>query len=411
MESLSSVSTIVRIAQEIAGAVSTVSRCRKLANRVQCIGDLLRELESSSAAAAGDDDEATRRLLAVLEDALHRALELVTSCQDSGCPRSLIDGGRMAGLFDEVDGDIDRCLLELGVANRILITRLEGLLHRNAFRSCDLPPPPPSPATIGTETETTVTVRIGMPRVEHIEHRVHMVQGATNVAAVVASSKDHLTDRSSAAPRGNVGVTDVVTVVASNKDKFTVKSGTAKRGNARVTDMAPVIASDSDKDKFTMRFGTATRGNTGVTNVAPVVASNRNKFTVRPDAATRGNARVTDVAPSAASNKDKFTVRSSGATRDNARVTNVAAIAGSNKNQFTFRNGATSIATLLQEPPSNGYGYCPYAEGLTTGESYRDTTGGGPFDAAATAAATYYYFPPFQHMFSEEDPTNAYTIL
>lgn len=66
---------------------------------------------------------------------------------------------------------------------------------------------------------------------------------------------------------------------------------------------------------------------------------------------------------------------------------------------------------LLQEPPSNGYGYCPYAEGLTTGESYRDTIGGGPFDAAATTAATYYYFPPFQHMFSEEDPTNAYTIL
>jgi hypothetical protein len=127
-----------------------------------------------SAAAAGDADEATRRLLAVLE--------LVTSCQDSGCPRSLIAGGRMAGLFDEVDGDIDRCLLELGVANRILITRLEGLLHRNAFRSCDLPPPPPSPATIGTETETTVTVRIGMPRVEHIEHRVHMVQGSKKFA-------------------------------------------------------------------------------------------------------------------------------------------------------------------------------------------------------------------------------------
>lgn len=190
MESLSSVSTIVRIAQEIAGAVSTVSRnrsrCRKLAKRVECIGELLRELESSSAAAAGagdDDDEATRRLLAVLEDALHRALELVTSCQDSGCPRSLIAGGRMAGLFDEVDGDIDRCLLELGVANRILITRLEGLLHRNALRSCDLAPPSsPSPATIGTEMETTVTVRIGMPRVEHIEHRVHTVQGSRKFA-------------------------------------------------------------------------------------------------------------------------------------------------------------------------------------------------------------------------------------
>lgn len=164
MESLSSVSTIVRIAQEIAGAVSTVSRnrsrCRKLANRVQCIGDLLRELESSAAAGDDDDDdEATRRLLDGLEDALHRALELVTSCQDSGCPRSLIAGGRMAGQFDEMDREIDRCLLDLGVANRIRIARLEGLLHRNAFRSCDLPPPPPSPATIGTETETTVTVR------------------------------------------------------------------------------------------------------------------------------------------------------------------------------------------------------------------------------------------------------------
>lgn len=244
-----------------------------------------------------------------------------------------------------------------------------------------------------------------------VVHVGHGNAGATNVAAVVASSKDHLTGRSSAAPRGNVGVTDVVTVVASNKDKFTVKSGTAKRGNARVTDMAPVIASDSDKDKFTMRFGTATRGNTGVTNVAPVVASNKNKFTVRPDALarSRGNARVTDehlLQPQTRTSSQSRPAVLRGQCKSDQR----GSYCGSNKNRLPSGTVPLASQPLLQEPPSNGYGYCPYAEGSPPVKATAILSVVA-HSSRCTAAATYYYFPPFQHMFSEEDPTNAYTIL
>ncbi|RLN30400.1 hypothetical protein C2845_PM05G23670 [Panicum miliaceum] len=186
MESLSSVGTIVRIAQDIAGAVATVSknrsRCQKLAKRVQGIGDLLKELNSAEAGATTAGDDATSKLLGRLEEALRRALLLVQSCQESGCPRSLIAGGRMANRFEEVDGEIDRCLLDLGVANRILIARLERQLRRGVVRYRD-------PA----RTET-VTLRIGMPcddDTDGIKRSIGMLQGVTDVTGgASATSKD-----------------------------------------------------------------------------------------------------------------------------------------------------------------------------------------------------------------------------
>ncbi|KAL6619451.1 hypothetical protein ACP70R_034590 [Stipagrostis hirtigluma subsp. patula] len=127
-------------------------------------------------------DDATRSLLRRLEEALRHALLLVQSCHDSRCPCRLIAGRRMSDQFDEVNGEIDGCLLDLGVANRIL---LEKLLRRQD-------------AVAGTET---MTVRIGMPC-------------------------DAPTTSSAASKRWQVGVTEV-SAAASTKDQFrvTVRSG------------------------------------------------------------------------------------------------------------------------------------------------------------------------------------------
>ncbi|KAL6624607.1 hypothetical protein ACP70R_031928 [Stipagrostis hirtigluma subsp. patula] len=179
MESLiSSVGTVVSIVHEVMRAVETVSRnkkrCHKLAKRVQGIGGLLRELHAAVEPEAGPTaDDATRSLLRRLDEALRHALRLVQSCSDSRCPCRLIAGRRMSDQFDEVNGEIDGCLLDLGVANRIL---LEKLLRRQD-------------AAAGTET---VTVRIGMPcddSADHIKRCIKTMTGVTEVSAA-ASTKD-----------------------------------------------------------------------------------------------------------------------------------------------------------------------------------------------------------------------------
>ncbi|TVU18796.1 hypothetical protein EJB05_34910, partial [Eragrostis curvula] len=168
MESLSSASTIIRIAKDIATAVETVnrnkSRCKKLQKRVQDISDVLLE--------AGRTNAATQRLLDRLQDALSRALRLVKLCKGRSCPINFIAGGRMADQFDELDGEIDRCLLDLGAANHIIIARLEKQLQNMAG-----------------STET-VTLRIGMPcddSTEKIKHCISTMQGVTEVAAGAAN--------------------------------------------------------------------------------------------------------------------------------------------------------------------------------------------------------------------------------
>ncbi|KAL6865095.1 hypothetical protein ACP4OV_016246 [Aristida adscensionis] len=179
MESLSSVGTIVSIAQDVVGAVATASRnrkrCRKLAKRVQGISGLLRELDAVAALGTATTDAATRSLLRRLEEALRHALELVRACRESRCPCSLLAGRRMAGRFDDVDGEIDGCLLDLGIANRILLQKLVLREHG---------------AAVGTET---VTVRIGMPcddTADHIKRCIHTLQGVTNVSPAASTNGD-----------------------------------------------------------------------------------------------------------------------------------------------------------------------------------------------------------------------------
>ncbi|KAK3139094.1 hypothetical protein QOZ80_5AG0377670 [Eleusine coracana subsp. coracana] len=176
MEPLSSVSTIVRIAQDMAAAVTTVSRnkqrCQKLAKRVQGIGDLLRELEPAAAGAT-----LTQRLLDRLQETLRHALRLVRSCQDSS-PAGVyhIAGGRVSDEFDQVDREIDGCLLDLGVSNRIIVARLEKKLHHQNEDA-------------DTETET---LRIGVPHDDNVKRSIRRIRGAST------KDKFKVTDRSGA---------------------------------------------------------------------------------------------------------------------------------------------------------------------------------------------------------------------
>uniref|UniRef100_A0A0E0J584 MCAfunc domain-containing protein n=1 Tax=Oryza nivara TaxID=4536 RepID=A0A0E0J584_ORYNI len=410
MESLSSVSTIVRIAQEIAGAVSTVSRnrsrCRKLANRVQCIGDLLRELESSAAAGDDDDDdEATRRLLDGLEDALHRALELVTSCQDSGCPRSLIAGGRMAGQFDEMDREIDRCLLDLGVANRIQIARLERLLHQNAaFRYGDGDPP------------AALTLRIGMPcdddGVEHIKRRIHTVQAAA------ACSKDQRLALKDNKLNRNVELVNVKRPVpVSNgggarkydgEEKYSKGAGevrkekAAARANMVVTNanlpfavalvpIGDVAAGGMYHPASPYSFSPYPQGPPG--NAARHrVPTPANKYGGRGDTMVDADSDM-----GAGKSVKSFTADSGGG--DMKAAPPIDGGEWKARHKKAAAGNVTAIGVPAHEvvpPPSHGYGYWPYA-------------GHGPPDAAAAVAVAAYY-RTFEHMFSDENP-NACTIM
>nr|AIW39774.1 hypothetical protein SES75D04_001 [Saccharum spontaneum] len=141
MESLSSVRMIMEIVQDILAAVETASqnksRCRKVAERVRCLKDILEAAQdgTTAAAAVATDAAATRRLLDRLKAALGRALQVVRRCQrgSSSFLRSVIvvaGGGRMADPLDGVEAEIDRCILDLAVANSLRIARLETLLVR-----------------------------------------------------------------------------------------------------------------------------------------------------------------------------------------------------------------------------------------------------------------------------------------
>ncbi|KAG2628512.1 hypothetical protein PVAP13_3KG386400 [Panicum virgatum] len=115
MESLSTVRSIVGIAQELLAAVETASRskshCERVAERVGRLRDLLRELDGAQEGMTTED--ATRSLLERLEEALRRALRQARRCQPSGgFLRALVIAGvRMADPLDEVEREIDRCTL------------------------------------------------------------------------------------------------------------------------------------------------------------------------------------------------------------------------------------------------------------------------------------------------------------
>lgn len=132
MEYLSSVNTIVRMAQDFGAAVETVgknnNRCKKVAERTQLIANLLRGLDE--VAAGTKMDAATQTVLGRLHKTLSDSHRLVRSWQKSSCPLNFIIGGRMAEQLDEVEHDIDRCLLDLSISNFIRVACLEKQLHQ-----------------------------------------------------------------------------------------------------------------------------------------------------------------------------------------------------------------------------------------------------------------------------------------
>uniref|UniRef100_J3NA43 DUF7792 domain-containing protein n=1 Tax=Oryza brachyantha TaxID=4533 RepID=J3NA43_ORYBR len=121
---VSSVTTVVQIANDITGAVKAVSQnkesCEKLAERVEGIGELLKELgdgSSRSSSPSTATTAATRSLVTRLERSLRRALVLVRSCQViSSRVYGLVAGSWQTDQFDEVNAEIDRCVLDLSLA-------------------------------------------------------------------------------------------------------------------------------------------------------------------------------------------------------------------------------------------------------------------------------------------------------
>ncbi|XP_062229660.1 putative cysteine-rich receptor-like protein kinase 20 [Phragmites australis] len=77
--------------------------CRRLAQHVELVGGLLRELELAELMRR----EATRRPLEQLRCALRRCYALVTACQDCGYLRSLLVGARMADELRAAEQEID----------------------------------------------------------------------------------------------------------------------------------------------------------------------------------------------------------------------------------------------------------------------------------------------------------------
>ncbi|XP_062232513.1 uncharacterized protein LOC133929746 [Phragmites australis] len=448
MESLSSVGTIVRIAQEIAAAVATVSRnrsrCKKLAKRVQGIGDLLQELNGAEAGAT--TDAATRKLLGRLEEALCRALQLVRSCQDCSCPRSLIAGGRMADRFDEVDGEIDRCLLDLGVANRILIARLERLLlHQNVVHYCD-------PA----RTET-VTLRIGMPcddRADHIKRRISMMQGVMDVAAA-ASNKDQfrVTIRSDAVDipslldqvkeklnRNVELVSPAATTNASNKSvaveyhmekqnyrRYASGDEIKKEKPGPIAAAANMVGMNQAPAPYAyLPFAVALVpiGDASSMHHAPspyILPYPQGPPAIHPVHAQRqsnphrvhfNSIKKYDSGGYAKDDMKERVTADSGADsqRDPAPIVSCEEKDGAATGNVTAIGVPVHTVTAgvheLAPPPSYGYGYWPYTHDRSHGDYCHDRVG-GPSDAAAY---NYNHYSWYQDMFSDENP-NACSVI
>nr|CAB3471265.1 unnamed protein product [Digitaria exilis] len=77
--------------------------CRRLAQHVEIVGGLLRELDLAELM----EREATRRPLEQLGGALRRCYALVTACQDCGYLRRLLSGARMTEELRAAEKEID----------------------------------------------------------------------------------------------------------------------------------------------------------------------------------------------------------------------------------------------------------------------------------------------------------------
>ncbi|CAN6231726.1 unnamed protein product [Urochloa humidicola] len=108
-EALRLIATIVQAAQT---ARRNKRTCRRLARRVEMVGELLQQPRWSEVMMArGCPPTARSRPLAALEETLRRAHQLVTSCQGAGATRRFLMGAKHAGLLRSVEEEIDSYLL------------------------------------------------------------------------------------------------------------------------------------------------------------------------------------------------------------------------------------------------------------------------------------------------------------
>lgn len=113
---MEAVSTIIKLAQQIAKAAETARRnrdmCRHLAGRALTIGNNLRDFKD---AAASGDTASRRSALGRLKTALDDALKLVESRRRQSRWLAWLSSGRTAARFQDVDGRITACVVDLGL--------------------------------------------------------------------------------------------------------------------------------------------------------------------------------------------------------------------------------------------------------------------------------------------------------
>ncbi|KAK3135887.1 hypothetical protein QOZ80_5BG0424740 [Eleusine coracana subsp. coracana] len=372
MESLSSVSTIVRIAQDMAAAVATVSRnrqrCQKLAKRVQGIGDLLRELEP--AAAGLTTNAATQGHLDRLQETLRHALRLVRSCQDSS-PAGVyhIAGGRVSDEFEQVDREIDDCLLDLGVANRILVARLEKKLqHQNEDAS--------------TETET---LRIGVPR--DVKRSIRRIKGAST------KDKFKVTDRSG-------GAVDIPSLLDQLQKQLSnweaVDAGLekydAKDQDKKANSKSAAVECRSAKQRHRSSVELKRE------NAAPTTMVGVNQATPDPYVYMPFKLALVPAGDPSSMCHPPFPPAHGDCRRATGNFTAIG----------VPLHTVTAGVPDPVPPPSYGYGYWPYAHGRSSG-------GCCHHDAAASShlAAPYNYNHYSQHpnMFGDDNPNGYCSIM
>jgi hypothetical protein len=108
-----------RLVAAILQAAQTARRnrrlCRRLAERAEMVGELLRQLQGSAVMQHLE----TRRPLVALEKTLRQAQRVVVACQGSAAACRFLMGGRHAGQLRDVADDIDSYLLLIPLVSHV----------------------------------------------------------------------------------------------------------------------------------------------------------------------------------------------------------------------------------------------------------------------------------------------------
>jgi hypothetical protein len=108
-----------RLVAAIVQAAQTARRnrrlCRRLAERAEMVGELLRQLQGSAVMQHLE----TRRPLVALEKTLRQAQRVVVACQGSAAACRFLMGGRHAGQLRDVADDIDSYLLLIPLVSHV----------------------------------------------------------------------------------------------------------------------------------------------------------------------------------------------------------------------------------------------------------------------------------------------------